>query len=527
MSPKLDVVLSGGHVVDGTGAPRFDGAVGLLGDRIAWVGHDDQPAPESERTIDVVGAVICPGFVDVHNHSDLSPLILPTMPSTIRQGVTTVVVGNCGASPWPMSSFDEGVRLAYGEPGSVERPSWDEFGDYLGAIDEARPGVNIATLIGHGSVRLEVMGLEPRPPTPEELEAMRRLIVSSIDAGAVGLSSGLVYVPGMFAGTGELVELARAAGRAGGLYASHIRGEGEHLFRAVDEAIEVGRRAELPVHVSHLKCESSSMWGRADALLERIHAAEDVSGDQYPYAAWNSSLSSLLPPWAPVEEVGDLAVRPNHRARLRSAVEQGEGEFQSSVNGVGWDRIVIVSTKDRRWHGRDVATIGREMGFEPFAAFVRLLVEDPDTSCIGHAMHEDDVRRIVADREVFVASDASATAPDGPGRHLPVHPREYGTFPRVLTRYVREQRALTLEESIRKMTSLPADRFGIRDRGRITEGFFADLVVFDPASIADEATFELPHVFPSGIAAVVVNGCVAYEAENETIQREGRLLRRA
>ena len=529
---KMDLVLAGAAIVDGNGGPPFDGWIGVEGSRIAAVGREAD-APPAARRIDVAGSTVTPGFVDVHNHSDLSALILPTMPSTVRQGVTTVVVGNCGSSPWPLSSFEEGVQLAYADPGTLERPAWSGYADYLDAIDAARPAVNIATLVGHGSIRREVMDLERRPPSPHELGAMRSLTATAVEAGAYGVSTGLVYVPGMFAATDELVAVATEAARLGGIYASHIRGEGEHLFRAVDEAIQIGRRASIPAHISHLKCESSLVWGRAGELLERIHRGDDVTGDQYPYTAWNSSLASLLPPWAPVGEIPAMTARPDGRRRLIVAVEDGEPNFQSSVKGVGWDRIVIVGAADERWDGLDVETIARLMDLVPFDAFVRLLQEDPDTSCIGHAMREDDVATIAGDPGVFVASDASATAPDGPGGTLPVHPREYGTFPRFLARHVRERRAMSFEAAIRKMTSLPADRFDLRDRGRIREGSFADLVVIDRDSITDTATFERPHSYPIGIEMVIVNGRVAWETNGDgdgtaaSRERAGRVLRRS
>jgi N-acyl-D-aspartate/D-glutamate deacylase len=502
----LDLVIADGLVVDGTGAPAFAGWVGVDGERIAVVGREGTPAPEATRTIEAAGAVVAPGFIDVHNHSDLSPLVLPEMPSVIRQGVTTVVVGNCGVSPWPLAGYPEGVELAYADPADHPVPTWGGFGDYLAAIDAAKPAVNMAALVGHGSVRLEVLGNERRAPDAAELDRMRGLVADAMDAGAVGLSTGLIYTPGIHATTDEVVALAEECATRGGIYASHIRGEGRDLFRAVDEALEIGRRAALPVHLSHLKCESSRVWGRAGELLDTIHGADDATGDQYPYAAWNSSLASLLPPWASPGQLTRVASDVSTRDRLRHAVEEGEEGFQSSVDGVGWDRIVIVGTKDERWRGLDVATIGEEMGFDPFAAFVRLLVEDPSTSCIGHAMHEDDVRTIVADPEVFVASDGSAIDPASPAGSLPVHPRDYGTFPRVLARYVREEGVLSLEAAIRKMTLLPADRFGLTDRGQIAEGSFADLVVFDPDTVTDEATYGSPHRFPMGVTSVVVNG---------------------
>lgn len=521
----LDLLVTGANVMDGSGGTAFRGGVGISDDRIAGVWPEGTTTPEAARTIVAGDRVVAPGFVDVHNHSDLSALVLPTFDSYIRQGVTTVVVGNCGFSPWPVSGFRDGIALAYGDPSDFEVPRWPSYGDYLDTIASARPAVNVATLVGHGTVRQEVLGLAARPPDAAELDRMRAYVGEAMRAGAFGVSTGLIYVPGIFAMTDEVAALAGESAATGGLYASHIRGEGQHLFRAVDEALEIGRRASLPVHVSHLKCESSLVWGRATDLLARLAEAEDATGDQYPYAAWNSSLASLLPPWAPVGELERLLRDPRVRDRLRTAVEEGEHDFQSSVHGVGWDRIVVVGTADDRWRGVDVASIAEEIGSDPFAVCVRLLIEDPDTSCIGHAMHEDDVHTILADPSVFVASDGSADAPDGPGASLPVHPREYGTFPRALAQ-ARDRGLLPMEAVVRKMTALPAERFGLRDRGRLEEGSFADLVVFDPSEIHDQATFEAPHAFPHGISLVVVNGEVAWEAGDTSIGRAGRALRR-
>jgi len=515
-------LLLAGSIVDGTGADPFPGWVAVDGDRISAVGSLEETAPQSSRTIGGTSLVVAPGFVDVHNHSDLSPLLFPEMRSTVRQGVTSVVVGNCGSSPWPLAAWDEAVGLAYGAPGAIPRPAWSGWTDYLDAIDAARPAVNLATLVGHGSVRQEVLGLDRRAPSTDELDRMRGLVRDAVAEGAVGLSTGLIYVPGIFSRTDEVVALAAAAAGAGGLYASHIRGEGRDLFDAVREALAVGERAGLPVHVSHLKCESSRVWGRAGDLLDVLHDAADATGDQYPYAAWNSSLASLLPPWAPVDDI--TAIAAGDGARLRAVVEAGEPGFQSSVDGVGWDRIVLVTAPRSAWRGQHVAAVAEDLGVTPFEAFVHLLEADPEISCIGHAMTEEDVRTIAGDPAVFVASDASATAPDGPGGDLPVHPRDYGTFPRALA--MARDGLLPLAAMVRKMTALPAERFGLRDRGTIAAGAFADLVAFDPAGVRDTATFDDPHAYPEGIAAVVVNGTVAWGAGDPGIVRAGRAIRR-
>lgn len=518
-----DLLLTDGTIVDGSGSVPFEGWLTIADGHIGAVGRMHEPPPSAASTIRVAGQVVAPGFIDVHNHSDLSPFVVPDMPSTIRQGVTTVVVGNCGSSPWPLSSWDEAVDLAYGEPGSLPRPDWRSWSAYLEAIDAATPAVNIAALIGHGSVRREVLGSQRRAPTPEELDRMQGFVRDAVADGAVGVSTGLIYVPGISAATEEIVVLARAAAAEGGLYASHIRGEGRDLFRAVAEALEIGDRAELPVHVSHLKCESSRVWGRAAEVLAMIHDAADATADQYPYTAWNSSLSSFLPPWAPAGDLGTIARAD--RDRLRTAVEIGETDFQSSVDGVGWDRIVLVTAPEPRWRGRSVTDVATDLGLEPFEAFIELLERDPNLACIGHAMSHADVDTILADPLVFVASDASATAPDGPGGDLPVHPRDYGTFPRALAA-ARDRGSLPLQAMVRKMTSLPADRFGLRNRGSLRAGYAADVVVFDPAAIRDTSTFEAPHAFPVGISHVFVNGVLGWSRTTALTQRAGIAVRR-
>jgi N-acyl-D-aspartate/D-glutamate deacylase len=518
-----DLLISDVTVVDGTGDAGYDGWVAVVGDRIAGVGRTGEPAPQASQAIAGGGAVVAPGFIDVHNHSDISPMVLPEMPSTLRQGVTTVVVGNCGFSPFPLSSWEEALWFAFAEADAHPRPKWSGWADYLDAIDDARPAVNIATLIGHGSVRREVLGEEQRPPDASELDRMVGITRDAVTDGAFGVSTGLIYVPGMYSQTDEIVALARGAADAGGLYASHIRGEGRALWDAVGEALRVGQEAELPVHVSHLKCETSHVWGRTDDLLGMLRDAPDATGDQYPYEAWNSYLSTFLPPWAPVGQVREVAEREHDR--LREAVERGESDFQSSVDGVGWDRIVLETAPEDRWRGQHVAAIADDMGMEPFDAVVELLGRQPDISCIGHAMSPEDVRAILADPDVFVASDAWATAPDGPGGDLPVHPRGYGTFPRALA-LARDEGLLPLEAMVRKMTSLPADRFGLRNRGRIEAGAIADLTLFDPESIRDTATYENPHAYPEGIQAVIVNGSIAWSDGSSRVERAGMALRR-
>jgi N-acyl-D-amino-acid deacylase len=522
--PRL--VIKDASLVDGSGSPARRASVAVEGDHIVEV--TERPDLEGERIVDARGRVLAPGFVDTHSHADLSPFVEPSMDSAIRQGITTVIVGNCGASPWPNAGLEESAQLV-GVTAADLPTRWSSYAGYLDAIDEAHPACNVATLVGQGAVRGEAMGGERRPPTDDELDAMRRLVAEAVDAGAIGMSTGLIYPPGMHAETDEIIELARVAGEHGGLYASHIRDEGRAVFDAVAEAIRIGREGDLPAHVSHLKVESSYAWGRAEELLASLDRARadgaDVSADQYPYTAWETSLATILPPWAPVETLGDLVSDGAPSERLVDAIEHGEPGWGGNVDGIGWERIVIGSHQpDPSVSGRSVAELATDRGSRPVDVALGLLLADPFTGMIGHGMLEEDVRLIASRPDVMVGTDGVAIAPDGPLGRFSVHPRYYGTFPRVLARYVREEGLLDLPAAIRKMTSVPAERFGLRGRGRIAAGAFADLVLFDPDRIEDVATFERPHAFPNGIDVVVVNGAIAWDGERG--ERAGRVLRR-
>ncbi len=526
-----DLLISGGTIVDGTGTPPFDGAIVASGERIEAVVRAGTPLPNDAglHTIDANGLIVAPGFIDAHSHSDAAPFVEPAMDSMLRQGVTTMVVGNCGSSAVPRAGAHEVAELSGASLADI-RADWEDIQGYLARVDAARPACNVATLVGHGAVRLQVMGHARRAPTRAELDAMRAFVEDAVGGGAVGLSTGLVYPPGMYADTDEIVELARAAARRGGIYASHIRGEGERVFAAVAEAIEIGQRAELPAHISHLKVESSFAWGRSTELLDAIDRARadgaDVSADQYPYTAWETVLSVCLPPWMAAQDLPDALRDAATRERLLTAVEEGEPGWQSSVRGIGWDRLFVgTHTPDPSVSGRSLTDLAAERGLEPGHVLLDLLIADPFTGVIGHGMLEDDVRTIVARPDVMVGTDGVGISPEGPLGRFSVHPRYYGTFPRVLARYVRQERVLSLQAAIRKMTLLPAERFGLAGRGRIAEGEFADLVVFDLQRIADTATYERPHAFAEGIAAVIVNGRVAWDGRR--FERTGRALRRS
>ncbi len=501
----------------------------MQGDRIERILRSGEPEPAAARRIEADGRVIAPGFIDVHSHSDVAPLSEPQMESTLRQGVTTVVVGNCGSSAFPVTGASQMSALSWGAAPGL-RMDWGSFDEYLERVDAARPAVNVAALLGHGTLRTAAMGMERRAPTTDEMATMRYLLAEGLEAGAVGLSSGLVYPPGLHATTEEVAKLASVVAPVGGLYVSHVRGEGDRVFEAVSECIEIGRWASIPSHVSHLKVETEPMWGRADDLLALIDGArsraDDVSADQYPYTAWETELSSILPPWASLEEIPRLTADRAGHERLVRDVADGLPGWQSTVKGVGWDRLVIgAHAPEPELIGLSIAAIAAERGRTSEESAFDLLIADPHTVVVGHAMIEEDVRTIAGRSDIMVGSDSHAVSPGGLLGRFRVHPRYYGTFPRVLARYVREEALLTLEAAVRKMTSLAADRFGLAGRGRIAAGAFADLALFDPGRIADLATFDEPHRFPRGIEIVIVNGRVAWDGERYG-ERAGRTLRR-
>lgn len=523
-----ELLISGARVVDGSGTSAFEGWVAIEGDRIAAVGPDGRQPPEAGRVVDAGGLVLAPGFIDVHSHADVVAFAEPGMDSQLRQGVTTLVVGNCGGSAFPGADLEELTAWQGQRPADLE-PVWTTAEGYVRRLQACGPALNIAWLVGHGTLRLEAMGgNHRRPPTADEMAGMRRLLAEGLDAGAVGLSSGLIYQPGSHAANEELVELAGELAGREALYASHVRGESETVFEAVAECIEIGRRAGVPSHVSHLKVESAPMWGRAGELLALVDArraaGDDVSADQYPYTAWETGLSALLPPWIKVEDVPRIVADDAKRGRLVHALEHGEREWVSDGRNTGWDRIFITFHATRAAAGRSIAELAEEDGVRPSEEALILLVSDPHAGMVGHGMHEDDVRTIVARADVMVGSDALAVSTDGVFGAQHVHPRYYGTFARVLGRYVRDEGLLPLETAVRKMTSLPAERFGLAGRGRIERGAFADLVLLDPESVADTATFEYPHSYAVGVDLVVVNGRISWDGGNR--ERAGRVLRR-
>jgi N-acyl-D-amino-acid deacylase len=528
----LDLKIEGATVVDGTGRAGSREDVGVRDDVI--VGLGDLSREPAGRTLNAAGRVVAPGFIDMHSHSDWRLWGNRRAESKIRQGVTTEVVGNCGFSPAPASAehVDDLRAFALYVPRQMDF-AWRSVRDFVEAFDAEGCALNVVQLVGHGTLRVAAMGFARRPPTETELARMQRWLGEAVEDGvAWGMSTGLIYAPGSFAATEELIAVARAA-RGRGFYASHIRGEGATLLDAVAEAIRVGREANLPVQVSHVKAAGRPNWGKVPQALALIDAAcaegLDVMGDVYPYTASSTSLRTLLPDWALEGGVEAMLARfadPDARARIRRDVES-PANGQSLVARIGWENVMVASSPQRKdAEGRRLSEIGRDRGMDPLDAAVELLADGQGRgSIILFQLDERDLRTALAHPRVMIGSDGSSLAPYGEMGEGKPHPRSYGTFPRVLGEYTREQRVLALPQAVHKMTGLPARRLGLRDRGVVRVGARADLVVFDPKRVADQATYPDPHRYPVGIEHVLVNGRFVVRDGEHTGSLPGKVLR--
>ena len=528
----LDVKIEGGTVVDGTGTVGGRTDVGIHGETIVALG--DLNREPAGRTLTASGKVVAPGFIDMHSHSDWALWANRRAESKIRQGVTTEVVGNCGFSPAPVATeyLDDMRGFAIALPRALDF-RWRSVPEYLDQFDAEGMALNVVQLIGHGALRIAAMGFARRAPSAGELHTMQTLLAEGMDAGAWGLSTGLIYAPGSYATTEEIVALARVAARHRGFYASHIRGEGATLLDAVAEAIHVGRAAEMPVQVSHIKAAGRPNWGRVPDALALIDAAAseglDVMADAYPYTASSTFLRTLVPAWALEGGIEAMKMRladADTRARIREELTVSP-TGQSLVDRVGWDNVMIASCPRRPdVERRRLSDLAAARAMDAFDVLVELLgADDGQAHVIMFQLDERDLREALVHPRVMIGSDGSSLAPYGElgeGHH---HPRNYGTFPRVLGRYVRDQRLLSLPQAIHKMTGLPARRLGLRDRGVIQVGAKADIVVLDPRTVADAATYEEPHHYPLGVEHVLVNGRFVVRDGQHTGSLPGKLLR--
>ncbi len=493
--PAITLVLRGATVYDGTGAAPVIADVAIAGDRIHHVGGqiDRNGAPE----IDLGGLSLAPGFIDTHTHDDFAVLLHPEMAFKVRGGVTTCIVGNCGMGAAP---HRQATRVAQSFHPDAELPVWEGFGGYFDQLDANPASVNVAVLMGHGTIRAAAMGRSEGEPSIEQLAAMHAILDEGLEAGCLGMSTGLIYEPGKHATTDELVELASTVAAAGGLYTSHLRNEADLHQQSIDEAIEIGRRSGAPVVISHLKVTGRRNWGTIDHGLQQIEAARadglSIAADQYPYTAGSTVLSAIV----------------------------GQGTLRNPDNAFGGltgDEVVIASCPERpEWNGRSLRSIGDELGMDAADAADLVVATDLRTSVILHSMSEDDVQTVLATAGIMIGSDGLPTLEGRP------HPRLYGTFARVLGHYSRDLGVITLAEAIHRMTGRSAEVFGLADRGVIRPGAIADLVAFDASTIIDVGTFDDPQRYPEGIEWVWVAGTAVVANAEHTGERPGRAIRR-
>jgi dihydroorotase/N-acyl-D-amino-acid deacylase len=529
---QFDLVIRNGRIVDGTGSPWYSGDIGIVHGHIAQIGRLEKA--NARRTIDAHGLVVAPGFIDMLGQSELSILVNPHLPSKIFQGITTEITGEGGSIAPQTQQLLQADRNGYAHYDI--KADWTTFSQYFARLEKQGIGINLASYVGATQVRRVVLGDADRAPTPAELERMKGLVRTAMQEGAVGLSSALQYAPAPYAKTEELIALARQAARFGGIYATHMRSEGDSIDAALDEAFRIGREANIPVEIWHLKAAGKRNWGHMPEIVSRIEMARakgiDVGADTYAYPAWFNSFSAFVPPWVHdggdakmVERLKDSATRARIRRQMQNDSKGWDNEWQEIPGPEAILVSVVQNPKLLPLQGKTIAQIARARGKDAIDTIFDLLVEDPGMSVAVFAMSEQDVALALKQPWVAVDNDSQGTATEGIlGREHP-HPRGYGTFPRILRKYVREEKLLSLQEAIRKFSALPAQRMRLTDRGVLKKGMWADITIFDPEKIRDLATFEKPNQLSVGMEFVLVNGIPVIENGKMTDALPGKVLR--
>jgi N-acyl-D-amino-acid deacylase len=537
----IDILIRGAKIVDGTGNPWFYGDIAIQGDRISEVVPSGRiPAEAAHEVVDAKGMVVCPGFIDILSHSHIPLMHDPRALSKITQGVTSEIMGE-GWTPAPVGGRIEDPFLDLSQQGRVligewaERAkSWRHLSDWLDAMVERGVSPNIGTFLGGGTLREYVKGRDMGAPTPDEMEMMRHVMAEAMEDGAFGVSYALIYPPDTYTSTAELIEVSKVVSQYGGIYVTHLRSEGERLREAIDEAIEIGRLANLPVEIYHLKAMGQHNWHKMPATIEHIQAARksgiDVTADMYPYAASGTGLDSILPPW--VAEGGkyfETLADPAVQKRIRAEVLTPSGDWEAMAHATGPEGVMPVGLEkpeNLQYAGRRLADIAAMRGQHWLDTVIDLLLSERQRIfTIYFAMDEANVTLGLQQPWVKISTDAGGVDPSWAKSLGPTHPREYGTYPRVLAKYVREERALTLEDAVRKMSGAVAARLGLRDRGLLRQGYYADVVLFDPDNVIDRATFEDAHQLSTGIRDVWVNGTHVIRSGQHTGATPGKVLR--
>ncbi len=531
-SPVFDLVIKNGHIVDGTGSPWYAGDIGIRGGRIAAIGRLD--GAKATRTVDAAGAVVAPGFIDMLGQSDLSILANPRLPSKVFQGITTEITGE-GGSPAPLNdAIIASDQAGYDQVGVT--PDWRTLAQYYARLERQGMGLNMATYVGATQVRRMVLGDDDKDPTPAQLDRMRGLVRQAMREGAVGVSTSLQYPPAPYAETPELIALAAEAAKLGGVYATHMRSESEEILPAIDEAIRIGREAGIPVEIWHLKAAGKRNWGRMPEIVAKIDSARragvDIAADTYAYPAWFNSFSSFIPPWAHDGGTAKLLERmrePESRKRIRNDIEHNADWENTWLEVPGPEAILIGAVHNpalRQFQGKTLAEVAKARGGDAIDAMLDFLIEDQAYTFVAvFGMQEEDVALALEQPWVSINCDSEGSAPEGILSKTHPHPRAYGTFPRILRKYVREEKRLTLEDAIRKFSALPAQRMRIGDRGVLKVGMWADVVVFDPETVTDKATFAQPHQLAEGMRWVLVNGVPVIADGKATGKLPGKVIR--
>lgn len=530
---SFDIVIINGHIIDGTGSPWYSGDIGIRDGKIAAIGN--LAAAPRTRTIGAGGKVVAPGFIDMLGQSELTILVDPRLPSKIYQGITTEITGE-GGSVAPLN--DAIIRADHtGYEHYHITPDWRTFREYFARLEKQGTGINFASYVGATQVRRMVLGDDDKQPTPEQLDQMKALVQQAMRDGAVGVSTALQYAPAPYAKTEELIALGGEASKFSGIYATHMRDEGDRVIPAIDEAIRIGREAHIPVEIWHIKVAGKENWGRMPEVVAKINAARadglDISANTYAYTAWFNTMSAFIPPWAHdggdtklVERLKDPAMRQRIRKDLLTSSNAWQNEWQEIPGPESVLIGVVQNPKLLPLQGKTLAEVAKTWNKDPMDALFDLLIEDNAfTEVAVFGMSEPDVTLALQQPWVSIDNDSEGTSPEGIlGQEHP-HPRAYGTFPRILRKYVREEKKLTLEDAIRKFSALPAQRMRLTDRGVLKAGMWADLVVFDPATIRDVATFDNPNQLSQGMEYVLVNGIAVIDQGKMTGAKPGKVLR--
>ena len=530
----FDLVITNGHIIDGTGSPWYSGDVGIRDGKISAIGN--LAAAPRKRTIDAAGKVVAPGFIDMLGQSELSILVEPRLPSKIYQGMTTEITGE-GTSIAPLNDAIIQVDRSGYEHYHIT-PDWRTFRQYFARLERQGIGINLASYVGATQVRRMVLGDDDKQPTPEQLEQMKALVREAMKDGAVGVSTALEYAPAPYAKTEELIALAAEGGKFGGIYSTHMRNESDSVLESIDEALRIGREAHVPVEIWHIKVAGKNNWGHMPEVVAKINAARaagaDITADTYAYTAWFNDFSAFIPPWAHdggaakmVERLKDPATRQLIRKDMLTPSKDWDNEWDEIP---GPDAVMIGVVQNPKLlplQGKRLSEIAKLWNKDPIDALLDFLIEDPYADVAVFGMSQPDVTLALQQPWVAIDNDSSGTSPEGIlGQEHP-HPRAYGTFPRILSKYVREEKALTLEDAIRKFSALPAQRLRLTDRGVLKAGMWADIVVFDPATVRDLATFDNPNQLSEGMDYVLVNGMPVIDQRKMTGALPGKVLRGA